>query len=170
MEELEVAPRKNKIHKLLGLGAFVVLVAVVAGAAYAQQPSNQVRQRGRMGVAGAMSAGGPMGQLVAWGVIARRLNVTPDQRQSIQQLVQNSTVPQLRRDVAAARQNVAAAIINGQDPTSAANQLAGAESQLTTAGAQIVSQIFQNVLTDEQRTQAQTLWSRRQQRQSQRRQ
>ena len=167
MKELDVVMRKHNIQKVLGLGTVVVLVGVLAGAVYAQQPPAPVRQGPRMGMPGGMGPGGPIGQLMVWGLIARQLNVTPDQRQSIQQLVQSSNVLQLRRAVATARQNLAAAIINGQDATSAADQLAAAEGLLTMAGAQIASQIFQTVLTNDQKTQAQALWSQRQQRQRQ---
>lgn len=160
---------KRYLRGFVGLGAIVVLLGALAGAAYAQPPAGPARQGGGMGMRG-MGPGGPMNDLLVWGFIAGRLNVTPDQQQAIRQLLQSSNLPQLQRDVMTARQALAAAIINGQDPTSSANQLATAEGQLTTQAAQAAAHAFQTVLTDAQREQARQLWSQRQQGQQQQRQ
>jgi hypothetical protein len=175
--------RAHNIQKVVGLGTIVVLVGILAGALYAQSqpgpmpqgppmgmpgrmgPGGPMGQGPRTGMPGGMGFGGPMGHLMVWGLIAGPLNVTPDQQQGIRQLVQNSNLPQLARGVATAQQDLAGAIITGQDATSATKELAAAEGELTAMEVQIVSQIFQNVLTEAQRDQAKQLWSQRQQRQ-----
>jgi hypothetical protein len=162
-----VAMRKHNIQKVLGFGAIVVLVGVLAAAVYAQPQSAPGRQGPRMGILGGMGFGGLMDQLMVLGGVARQLNVTPEQQQGIRQLIRTSNLPQLRRGVATARQSLADAIINGQDSASAANQLTAAQGQLMTLEAQIASQIFQTVLSEAQRGQAKQLWNQRQQRRRQ---
>jgi hypothetical protein len=160
---------KSYVRGVLGLGVMVVHLGALAGAAYGQPPAVPAPQGRGMGMRG-MGPGGPMNDLMVWGFIAGRLNVTPDQQQAIRQLLQGSNLPQLQRGVTTARQALAATIISGQDPTAAANQLALAEGQLTTEAAQVAAHAFQTVLTAAQREQARQLWSHRQQAQQQQRQ
>ena len=157
--------RKNGFLRALGLVLLVVLIGVWAGATYARgQALPPGAGRGMQG----MGPGGPLGQITVWRLIARRLNLTPDQKQSVRQMLQSSDVPEAQRDVAAARQQLAGAIVNGGDHAGAAARLADLESQLTAKGAALAANVFQQVLTDAQRTQAKQLWTEAQQRQQQR--
>jgi len=120
-----------------------------------------------MGMQGVVS-NGPMNQIAVWRLIAGRLNLTPDQRQSVRQMLQSSDVPPIQRDLAAARRQLGEAIVNSGDYAAAASRLADLESQLTAKGATLAANVFQQVLTDAQRTRAKQLWSTMQQRQQQR--
>jgi len=165
--------KHSKIQKVFGLAAAVVLVGALAAAAYAQsQPQpGPMRHGGRMGMMqGGMGAmGGPMMGPMALGWLTQQLNLTPDQQQQIKTLVQNqkSTFQPLMSQMREAQQNLAQAIVNGDDPTAAANALAAIQSQVTTQGASIASQVFKTVLNDAQRAQAKELLSQWQQKRSQ---
>jgi hypothetical protein len=162
--------RTKGFFRASGIGVLVVLMGVWAGSAYSQgQPPPQGAGRGMpgMGMQG-MGLNGPMNQIVVWRQIAGRLNLTPDQQQSVRQMLQSSDIPQIRRDLASARRQLADAIVTSGDYAQAASRLADLESQLTTRGAALTANIFQQVLTDAQRTRAKQLLSTMQQRQQQR--
>ena len=162
--------KHSKIQKVFGLAAAVVLVGALAAAAYAQsQPQpGPMRHGGRMGMmqGGMGPMGGPMMGPMALGWLTQQLNLTPDQPEKIRTQMQGAVQPYMSK-LRDARQNLAQAIVNGDDPTAAANALAAIQSQVTTQGASIASQVFKTVLNDAQRAQAKELLSQWQQKRSQ---
>jgi len=162
--------KHSKIQKVFGLTAAVVLVGALAAAAYAQsQPQpGPMRHGGRMGMmqGGMGPMGGPMMGPMALGWLTRQLSLTPDQPEKIRTKIQRAVQPYMSK-LRDARQNLAQAIVNGDDPTAAATELANVQSELTVAGANAAADIYQNVLTQPQQAQAKQLWSQWQQKRSQ---
>lgn len=154
--------RNPGLRTAIVAGAIVGLLGALGTAVGAQGPAGQRGQGPRAGA----GLAGP--NVPVWGVIARRLTLTPEQQQKFSQLVQNSNLPQLQREVVTARQTLASAIVNGGDTTGPALQLGTAEAQLTSQAAEVAAQAFRTILTDAQREQARQMWTQLRQNQQQR--
>jgi hypothetical protein len=166
--------KQSRIRWFLAFGVVLALCGAVGIALFAQtQPRSHGMGLGRMGaMQGRMGpdgmGAGMMNPLIGWGRFSRRLNLTSDQRQQIRTDLQ--ALRPLAQQMRDARQKLTDAVINGGDVAGAAKSVADLHAQLVTEGATAAQQIVQNVLTDQQRTEARQLWSQWEQRQAQRRQ